>query len=63
MAVAEKAVVPDAMKSVRQHMDQEAADEFLTRKGHRLLAIVIPVKVQSGLSGAGQSSDYCGGGT
>src|SRR5208283_908570 len=43
MAVAEEAVVPDAMKPVRQHMDQEAADELLGREGHRLLAVVIPV--------------------
>jgi hypothetical protein len=27
MAVAEEAEVTDAMKSIRQHMDQEAADE------------------------------------
>src|ERR1700688_3343693 len=43
MAVAEEAVVSDTMKSIRQHMDQEAADELLSGKGHRLLAIVISV--------------------
>jgi hypothetical protein len=43
MAVAEKAEISDAVKSVRQHMDQEAADELLSREGHRLLAVVVPV--------------------
>lgn len=43
MAVAEEAEVPDAVKSARQHMDQETADEFVTREGHCLLAVVIPV--------------------
>src|SRR3984957_18877725 len=43
MAVAEEAIVPDAMKPVRQHMDQEAADELLGREGHRLLAVVVPI--------------------
>src|ERR1700744_5019754 len=43
MAIAEEAEVPDAVKSVRQHMDQEAADELLGREGHRLPAAVVPV--------------------
>src|ERR1700688_5207892 len=43
MAIAEEAVVSNAVKSIRQHMDQEAANELLSGKGHRLLAIVIPV--------------------
>ena len=28
MAVAEKAVIPDAMKPIQRHVDQEASDEF-----------------------------------
>jgi hypothetical protein len=32
MAVAEEAEVTDAVKPVRQHMDQEAADELVSRK-------------------------------
>src|SRR4051794_11636451 len=48
MAVAEEAEVPDAVESIRQHMDQEAADEFIGRERHRLLtvgiSIVFPVK-------------------
>src|ERR1700722_17943610 len=43
MAVAEEAEVPDAVKPVRQHMDQKAPDELLTREGHYLLAVVISV--------------------
>src|SRR5579859_1714255 len=43
MAVAEEAEVPDAVEPVRQHMDQEATDEFVGRERHRLLAIVVPV--------------------
>ena len=43
MAVAEEAVVPDAVKPVRQHMDQEAADELPAVQGHRLLAVAVPV--------------------
>jgi hypothetical protein len=43
MAVAEEAEVPDAVEPVRQHMDQEATDEFVRRERHRLLAIVVLV--------------------
>src|SRR5208283_4276707 len=43
MAIAEEAEVPDAVKSVRQHMDQEATDDLLGREGHRLPAVVISV--------------------
>jgi len=43
MRVAEEAEVTDAVKSVRQHMDQEAADELRGREAHRLPAIVVPV--------------------
>ena len=42
MAVAEEAVVPDAVKPTR--MDQEAADELVGLEGHRLLAVAVPVK-------------------
>jgi len=43
MAVAEEAVVPDAVEPVRQYMDQEAADELLGGEGHCLPAVVVPV--------------------
>src|SRR5258708_4514480 len=43
MAVAEEAKIPDAVKSGRQHMDQEAADELLAVESHRLLTIAVAV--------------------
>jgi hypothetical protein len=43
VTVAEEAVIADAMKSARQHMDQEAPDELRTGEGHRLLAIAVAV--------------------
>src|SRR5271165_5099026 len=43
MAVAEEAVIANAVKPVWQHMDQEAADELPGLEGHGLLAVVIPV--------------------
>src|ERR1700729_1535579 len=43
MAVAEKAKVADAVKTVRQHMDQEAADELIAVEGDRLLAVVVAI--------------------
>ena len=43
MTVAEEAVIPDAVEPIRQHMDQETADELFSSQGHRLLAIAIPV--------------------
>ena len=43
MAVAEEPVVADGVKPIRQHVNQEAADELATIQGHDLLAIAIPV--------------------
>jgi hypothetical protein len=43
MAVAEEAVVADAMKARGQDMQQEAADELIRRDGHGLLPIVVPI--------------------
>jgi hypothetical protein len=43
VTVAEEAIIPDAMKSVRQHMHQEAADKLPAVEGHRLLAVAVPV--------------------
>jgi hypothetical protein len=40
MAVSGEAVIADAVKPVRQHMDQEAADELPAVQGHRLLESV-----------------------
>ena len=45
MTIAEEAEIPDAVKPVRQNMDQEAADELPAVQGHRLLAIAVAVKV------------------
>src|SRR3954451_2550594 len=47
MAVAEEAEVPDAVKPVRQHMDQKAPDELLTWEGHYLLAAAVSVILPS----------------
>jgi hypothetical protein len=33
------------MKPIRQHMDQEAADELLGRQGHRLLALLLSTRL------------------
>src|SRR5712671_2619552 len=43
MTVAEEAIVPDAVKPVRQHMNEEAADELATIQSHRLLAVAVAV--------------------
>jgi multidrug resistance efflux pump len=43
VTVAEEAIVPDAVKPVRQHMNEEAADELPTIQRHRLLAVAVPV--------------------
>src|SRR5258706_15244108 len=43
LTVAEEAIVPDAVKPVRQHMNEEAADELPTIQRHRLLAGAVPV--------------------
>src|SRR6266853_1822624 len=43
VTVAEEAIVPDAVKPVRQHMNEEAADELATIQRHRLLAVAVSV--------------------
>ena len=43
MAVAEEAVIANAVKPVWQHMDQEAADELPGLEGYHLLAAAVPV--------------------
>src|ERR1700712_162990 len=43
MTVAEEAEVTDAVEPVRQHMDQEAANELISIQGHDLLAVAIPI--------------------
>src|ERR1019366_8081391 len=43
LTIAEEAEVPDAVKPVRQHMDQEATHELPAIERHRLLAVAIPV--------------------
>src|SRR5208282_966558 len=43
MTVAQEAEVPDAMKPVRQDVDQEAANELIGIQGHDLLAVAIAV--------------------
>src|ERR1700735_2728260 len=43
MAVAEESVVTNAVEPVRQHVDQEAADEFPTFQGHGFLAVAVSI--------------------
>jgi hypothetical protein len=43
MTVAQEPIVADALKSVQQHVDQEATDELIRVEGHGLLLIVMPV--------------------
>ena len=47
MAVAEEAEVTDAVKPVRQHMDQEAADGAVSLEGDGLLTRVIAIVLPS----------------
>jgi hypothetical protein len=42
-AVSEKAVVADAMETVGQGVEQEAADELVCAKGHHLLLVVVAI--------------------
>jgi len=48
IAIAREAVIADALEASRQHMEQEAADEFLGREGHcspgSAVAIVLPAE-------------------
>src|SRR5258707_11941263 len=43
MAIAEEAVIADAMKALGQDMQQEAADDLIRRDGHDLLPVVVPI--------------------
>lgn len=43
VAIAEKAVVADAMEALGQDVQQEAANELVGRNGHDLLPIAVPV--------------------
>lgn len=43
MAVGQKSVVADALKSVGEDVNQKAADELVGGKRHRLLAIAVTV--------------------
>ena len=42
-AVGEEAIMADAMKPVRQRVQQEAADEFVGFQRHDLVLVVMPV--------------------
>jgi hypothetical protein len=42
MAVAQKTVMPDALETVLQDMQQEPTNEFVGLQGHGLLPVVIP---------------------
>ena len=42
-AVGEKAVMADAVKPVRQGVQQEAPDEFVGRQRHDLVLVVVPI--------------------
>ena len=43
MMIGEEAVIADALKPIRQHMDQEAADELVGLEGHRFVLVAAPV--------------------
>ena len=43
MAVAEKAIVTDALKSLRQDMNQKSPNELVGRQGHGLLPVIVTV--------------------
>jgi hypothetical protein len=43
IALAEKSVVTDALKTVRQDVEQEAANEFVGLQSHCLLLVVVAV--------------------
>lgn len=58
-AVGEKAVVADAMKAVRQGVEQEATDELIGRKRHELglavMAVILPAEGDLGVGQADQA--------
>lgn len=43
VVVGEQAIVADAMEAIRQHMDQEPADELIALQGHCLLAVPVTI--------------------
>ena len=43
MAIAEKAVIANALKSIRQNVEEKAADEFLGGKRHRFLLALVSI--------------------
>ena len=47
VAVAEKAVIANAVEAMRQNVEEKATDEFLGRKGHRFLLAVVPIVLVS----------------
>ena len=47
VAVAEEAVIADAVEPMRQDVEEKAADEFLRGKGHRFLLAVVPIVLVS----------------
>lgn len=51
VAIAEKAVVADAMKALGQDVQQEAANELVDRDGHDLLPIAVPVVLPAETNG------------
>ena len=47
IAIAEEAVIADALKAIWEHVEQEPADEFLRREGHGamvMVSIVLPAE-------------------
>src|SRR3954452_4476920 len=43
MTIAEETVMADAMKAVRQGVQQETPNELICRQGHHLALVVMPV--------------------
>src|SRR6516225_11888985 len=52
MAIAEEAVIADAMEARGQDVKQEAADELIGRDGHDLLPIAVPIVLPAETNGA-----------
>ncbi len=52
LAIAEEAVVADAMEALGEDMQQEAADKLVGRDGHDLLATAVPIVLPAETNGA-----------
>src|SRR5216683_4097592 len=66
VAIGEQPIVSDAMEALRQHVDQEAPDELVSRQRHRLVAggpldpIVLVLEGDAVLVGGPRTSEILG---